>query len=113
MKTSITRTGKADKPWCLNWQSQQMSAPSFWYYATEEQAQQAEKQLHRTLTLAEWMQKQPPHVCNEVEQIGAAVVVPDVALLVDRGELYRLTDYLLTRVENGSLWLSKKGSIPR
>ena len=43
--TQITQTGTTDRPWCLRWQTSVMPAPAFWYFATREQAEEAERRL--------------------------------------------------------------------
>jgi hypothetical protein len=50
MKTEIKHTGPADLPWSLAWQSTQMSAPSFEYFATVEDAERAMCARHARTT---------------------------------------------------------------
>jgi hypothetical protein len=42
----ITNLRNPGKPWSLQWQTENMPAPAFWYFATEDEAQQEERNLH-------------------------------------------------------------------
>lgn len=37
-----------DKPWVLRWKSAAMTAPAFWYFATEEEAKKVEAEMKYT-----------------------------------------------------------------
>lgn len=49
LQTKVARTGGAGTPapWCLQWQTDSMPAPAFWYYSCESLAKAAEEQMIR------------------------------------------------------------------
>lgn len=49
-KTKIRKSGKPasdnpDKKWCLQWQTESMRAPAFWYYRTRKLAREARDRM--------------------------------------------------------------------
>lgn len=42
---TITETGPPDRPWSLQWRTHNMPTPSFWYFTTQEKAEQEKRDL--------------------------------------------------------------------
>ena len=60
------------------------------------------------MTLAEWESMQPVTVGHHGRH--GTRFVPDVAALVDRSAAWRLTDYAVSSVTAGTIWLVRRGS---